>query len=311
MPTSTITIPVPSADDEPGSPAIPSPSSGAADDVRSPTEPPSGARYRRPLTPWRAVRDVARSGELLRALTTREYRARYTQTVLGMTWAVITPVLLMVAFVVFVQRAITVDTQGQPYALFAYLGLLPWAFFSTSLSRGGTILVLESSLLNKVRCPREVFPLSTVAVAAIDFAVSCGVLALLFLGFRTLPSAQIVWVPLIVLVQVAFTLGLVFVTAILVVYVRDVGQAIPLLLQFGLFATPVAYGIDAIPDGIRSLYAAINPLVGVISAYRSCLLFGEPPPWNVFGPSAASAVVWLVGGYVLFKRFEGGIADVA
>lgn len=290
-----------------GSPVADDGSLGSLDEVG----PPPAARFRRRVRPVDSVRQILGSRELLRALTEREYRARYTQTVLGMSWAVITPVLLMIAFVVFVQRAVAVDAQGKPYALFAYLGLLPWAFFSTSVSRGGTILVLESSVLNKVRCPREVFPLSAVAVAAIDYAVSCGVLAILFVVFRTAPAATIVWLPVILVVQLAFTLGLVFFVAIVVVYVRDVGQAIPLLLQFGLFATPVAYGLDSIPANLQGWYAAANPLVGIISSYRSCLLFGTAPDWSVLGPSAISAFVWLVGGYVLFKRFEGGIADVA
>jgi ABC-2 type transport system permease protein/lipopolysaccharide transport system permease protein len=272
--------------------------------------PPELVRRRRPSL-RRSVAEVVAARELLRALTEREFRARYKQTVLGMSWAVVTPVLLMIVFVVFVEGAVDVDTGGAPYALFAYLGLLPWSFFSTAVSRGGTILVLESSLLNKVRCPREVFPASTTAVALLDFAIGVGVLLVLFVVTGYAPRATSVWVPVILVVQVAATLGVVLVVSIVVVYVRDLGQALPLLLQLGLFATPVAYGIDAIPEGAQVPYAFVNPMVGVITAYRDTVLLGQGPDWPLFGASALGALTYLVGGFWLFKRLEGSIADVA
>lgn len=275
-------------------------------------EAPPASIVRRRRVRWRrSLHEIVAARELLRALTEREFRARYKQTVLGMSWAVVTPVLLMLVFVVFVHRAVTINTGGAPYALFVYLGLLPWSFFSTSVSRGGTILVLESSLLNKVRCPREVFPLSTIGVAMLDFAVGLGVLGLLFLITWYPPAWASLWFPLILLVQIAATVGIVLMVSIVVVYVRDLGQALPLLLQLGLFATPVVYGVDALPAGVRSWYAFVNPMVGVITSYRDTMLLGQAPPWALLGPSALGAVCYLVGGYALFKRLEGGIADVA
>jgi ABC-2 type transport system permease protein/lipopolysaccharide transport system permease protein len=277
----------------------------------APEAPPPAIVRRRRVRWRRSIHEIVASRELLRALTEREFRSRYKQTVLGMSWAVVTPVLLMLVFVVFVNRAVRIDTGGAPYALFAYLGLLPWSFFSTSVSRGGTILVLESSLLNKVRCPREVFPLSTIGVALLDFAIGLCVLALLFLITWYAPAAQSLWFPVILVVQVVATVGIVLIVSIVVVYVRDLGQALPLLLQLGLFATPVAYGVDALPEGVRSWYALVNPMVGVISSYRDTMLLGQAPPWELLGPSAVGALVYLIGGYALFKRLEGGIADVA
>jgi ABC-type polysaccharide/polyol phosphate export permease len=276
-----------------------------------PAEPPPELRFRRKLSPARSLRDLWHARELLWALAQREFQARYAHTWLGIGWALVTPILLMLVFTFFVNRVVDVSTDGVPYSVWVFVGLLPWTFFSSSVSRGGQVLVLESSVLNKVRCPREVFPFSTIIVAGIDFALSALVLGLLFVSTGFTPHPAAVWVPLLLAIQVAFCAGAALALSVLVVFVRDVGQAIPLLLQLGLFATPVAYDITAIPRGWQPVYAAINPLVGVIAGYRDTVLYGAQPPWRLVLPSAVSACVALVGGYLLFKRLEPGIADVA
>lgn len=273
--------------------------------------PPKDTLYRRRLGPVRAVQELWRARPLLRALAQREYRARYSQTSLGMAWAVITPVLLMFVFTVFVSRFADIDTGGIPYPVFAYLGLLPWTCFSTSCSRGASTLVLESSLVNKVRCPREVFPLATIVTALIDMGISLLVLGVVMLFTGTAPTIEIVWTPLIFVVQVVFIVGAVLLLSITLVYLRDLGQAIPLALQLALFATPVAYSATTLIEQTGTWYAALNPLVGVIESYRDTVVGGQAPPWELLGPSAAGAVVYLVVGAVVFKRYEVGIADVA
>ncbi len=274
-------------------------------------EPPAELRFRRKIRPLRSLREFWHSRELLWALTEREFQARYAQTWLGIGWALVTPILLMLVFILFVNRVVDVDTHGAPYSLFVYLGLLPWTFFSTSASRGGQILVLESSVLNKVRSPREIFPLSSITVALYDFGLSVFVLGLLFIITGYEPRTTSIWAPLFLVIQIAFCSGAVLFLSIVVVYVRDIGQAIPLLLQLGLFATPVAYDINAIPHDLQPYYAFVNPLVGVITGYRDTILYGLQPPWRLVIPSAISAFLLLVGGYILFKRLEPGIADVA
>ena len=276
-----------------------------------PDAPPPHTVFRRRVTIASACRDLWQSRDLLRAMVLREYRARYHQTQLGMAWAVITPVLLMLVFTAFVRRVTAVDTGDIPYPVYVYLGLIPWSFFSTSCSRGAVTLVLESSIVNKVRCPREVFPLATVSTAFVDLVISVGVLAAIMAVTTTPPTGTIVWVPAILLVQVLATIGIVLVLSITIVYFRDLGQALPLLLQLGLFATPVAYGIATLSDRIGDWYAAVNPFVGVIESYRACVVGGAHPPWDLFGASALGAFAWFAVGAVTFKRFEVGIADVA
>jgi ABC-type polysaccharide/polyol phosphate export permease len=166
-------------------------------------------------------------------------------------------------------------------------------------------------LLNKVYCPREVFPIASVCVAGIDTTIATSVLALLFVLEGFAPHATTVWLPVLLLVQVAFTVGVVLLVSSLLVYLRDLRHLLSIGLQLALFATPVAYGIEAIPEERRSLYALLNPLAPVIDGYRRTILYGQAPDWGLLGLGAITATVLLVGGSVVFKKLETGIADVA
>ncbi|MGH9151537.1 MAG: ABC transporter permease [Acidimicrobiales bacterium] len=273
--------------------------------------PPPELRYRPTLNLVAALRGIWAARRLVRTLAERELRARYKRAALGFAWAIVTPVALMVAFTLFLNRYARVPTEGIPYPLFAYVGLLPWTFFSSSLAGGGQSLLANSSLLNKVYCPREVFPLASVAVAGVDTATALIALVGLFVLYGVAPSPLVVWVPLLLAVQVAFTLGLTFIFSAAIIYVRDLRHAMSIILQFGLFTTPVAFGIDVVPESWRSLYSAVNPLAPVIDGYRRTVLLGQPPQWHLLAPGALTATLLLVGGYLVFKRLEGGLADVA
>jgi ABC-type polysaccharide/polyol phosphate export permease len=280
-------------------------------DMSNAVSPPAELRFRRRIRPLAAVLEVWRARELIRTLTERELRARYKQAVLGLAWALITPLALMLVFTLFFNRVAQVETGGAPYPLFAYLGLLPWTFFSTSVSQGGQSLIQNIPLLNKVYFPREVFPTASVAVAGLDSAVALVVLGGLFAIYGFLPKVTSLWVPVLLMVQVAFTLGVTLLVSAVVVYLRDLRHALPVLLQIGLFATPVAYGIDVVPESMQTIYVILNPLGAVIDGYRRTVLLGVGPNWGLVLPAAVSALVVLVLGYLLFKRMEAGFADVA
>ena len=280
-------------------------------EVTAPLGPPPELRFRRRIGSLGAVRAVWRSRELVRTLAERELRARYKQALLGLAWALITPLALMVVFSLFFNRVARVDTGGVPYPLFSYLGLLPWTFFSTSVSQGGQSLIQNIPLLNKVSFPREVFPMASVTVAGLDSAVALVALGGLFAVYTFVPKATAVWVPVLLVVQVAFTLGVSLVVSAVVVYLRDLRHALPVLLQIGLFATPVAYGIDFIPGSMRILYVTLNPLAAVIDGYRRTVLLGTGPDWALLAPAMISSFAILVLGYLVFKRMEAGFADVA
>ena len=258
-----------------------------------------------------AVREVWGARELVRTLAERDFRVRYKQAVLGFAWTLLTPFALMVVFTIFFKRVANVDTGGVPYPLFAYLGLLPWTFFSTSVSNGGQSLIVNSQLINKVYCPREVFPLASTVVAAVDTTISVLMLCLLFVVTGFLPKPTSVWLPVMLAVQVTFTFGLTLLTSAVVVYFRDLRHVLPILLQLGLFATPVAYSMDVVPENLRVLYSAANPLAPVIDGYRRTILYGTAPNWELLGAGAITSVVLLAVGYLVFKRLEPGFADYA
>ncbi|CAN5718108.1 ABC transporter permease [soil metagenome] len=276
-----------------------------------PEGPPAELIFRRRVNLVASLREIWGARELVWTLAERDWRARYKQAVLGSAWALITPIMLMVVFTVFFTRVAKVDTGGVPYELFAYLGLLSWTFFSTSFSQGGLSLDSNKSLLNKVYCPREVFPIASVLVAAFDTTIALTALGALFLIAGFAPKATSVWVPVLLIVQVGFALAMSMIVSVVVVYLRDIRHVIPILLQLGLFATPVAYSLESIPRSVQWLYSLVNPLAPVIDGYRRTVLWGQPPEWNLVGLAALSTSVLLVAGYALFKKLEPGIADVA
>lgn len=282
-----------------------------APDRSIPAEPPPELRFRRRVRTGAALAELARSTAVIRSLAERELRARYKQAALGFAWAILTPLALMVVLTVFFRRVADVDTGGAPYAVFAYLGLLPWTFFSTSVSLGGQSLHLNATLLNKVYVPREVFPLASTTVAGADMVTALVPLAGLFLVTGFAPRGTSVWVPVLLLLQIAFTVAVTLIISVVLVYLRDVRHALPILLQLGLFASPVAYGLDAVPADLHWLYAILNPLAPVIDGYRRTVMLGLAPDWGLVGIATAATVVLLAGGYRLFKHLETGIADVA
>ena len=276
-----------------------------------PAAPPSEILFRYRLRVVAAIRELWQARQLVRTLAERDFRVRYKQAVLGVAWAVLTPLALMVVFTVFFQRVAKVDTAGAPYALFAYLGLLPWTFFSTSVAQGGQTLVTNAQLMNKVYCPREVFPLASMVVGAIDTTIAVGVLGVLFVVTRFMPAVTSFWVPVMVIVNIAFTFGVTLVISAVLVYFRDLRHVLPIILQLGLFATPVAYGMNVVPSNLQVLYSAVNPLAPVIDGYRRTILYGLAPDWHLLVPGAITAFAVLGLGYVLFKRMEPGFADYA
>ena len=247
---------------------------------------------------------------MVRSLAEREFRVRYKQAVLGVAWAVLTPLALMVIFTLLFSRVARVDTGDVPYAVFAYVALVPWTFFSVAVLQAGMSLLLNAPLIHKVSFPREVFPVASVVVAAIDTMIALVPLALLLLVTGTVPRATSVWVPLLAVIQAAFVVGVALALSAVIVFFRDLRHGLPIILQFGLFATPVAYGIEAVPERYRLLYAALNPLGPVIDGYRRAVLFGSAPSAGQTAVAAASATLFFLGGYLLFKRLEGSISDV-
>ena len=269
--------------------------------------------FRRRLRLRDALSEMIEYRGIILTLAERDLRARYKQALLGVAWALVTPLMLMLVFSLVFTKFARVDTGGVPYPLFAYLGLIPWTFFNSAVSTGGSSLISNIPLLNKVYCPREVFPLGAILVAAVDALLSVVVLVAIFAIEGFTPHVQVFYAPLFLLVELVFTLAVTLAASALLVYVRDLRHALPLILQLALFATPVAYGLTAIAKSRTHVlvYSALNPLSPVIDGLRRTVLHGLGPDWAALGLGAASSGLLLAVSYVLFKRLETGIADIA
>lgn len=255
------------------------------------------------------VRDLADYTDLLYTLSAHRISVRYRQTALGIVWAVLQPLLMMLIFTGVFSVLVRMPSDGLPYALFAYTALLPWNFFATALTNGTSSLVGHTQLITRVYFPREILPLTYVIAAAFDFAIGCVVLLLMMVWYDVTITPQ-VWqlIPIVItLAAWAFALSMIFSAA--QVRWRDVGMAVPLLVQLWMFASPVIYPLSAVPAAWRSWYL-LNPMAGIIASFRDVLLRGEVKDPVPLAYSAALTTIVLAGSYLVFKRAEATMADV-
>jgi ABC-2 type transport system permease protein/lipopolysaccharide transport system permease protein len=273
--------------------------------------PPPEIRFRRRVGLVASVVEVWRARGMVLALTERTIRARYKQAFLGVAWVLVVPIMYMLVFSFFFSRVSEYDTNGVPYILFSYVGLLPWQFFGTSVANGSGAIIGNLPIVGKIFCPREVFPLTEVTVAFTDMFVSFGVLLTLFAATTTMPKIESLYVIPIFALQLVFTSALAIVASGISVHVRDVRNLVPMGLQMLLFITPVAYGFDVIPGHWRWVYSLVNPMAPILEGYRRGILYGQAPQWGYLGLALITTVFVTVGGWLLFKKLETTFADVA
>jgi len=231
--------------------------------------------------------------------------------VLGFSWALIGPIMLMVVltFLKGVSNT-TINTHGIAYPLFLYVGLLPWTFFTGAVSSGATALV-NNPLLNKVYAPREVFVLSQVIESAVNTIAAAVALIVLFVIYDTAPASTSWWAIPLIVILIAFTVGISLFVGGLTVYLRDLRHALPQAIQLGFFVTPIFWGLSWLSRGWQIVVCAINPNAAVIDGLRRSVLYGQSPDMQLTAIAAAVSAVWLVGSFLLFKRLETGFADVS
>jgi len=255
------------------------------------------------------LRDVWEYRELLYFLAWRDIKVRYKQTVIGGAWAILQPLLTMLIFTVIFGRFAKIPSDGLPYPVFAYAGLLPWIYFSQAVGRGGAGIVSEAGLIRKVYFPRLIIPLALVVAPVLDFFLSFVVLLGMMAWFGIAPTRGVLALPLFLLLAflTALSVGL-WLSALNVRY-RDVGHTIPFLTQIWMYASPVAYPASLVPEQWRLLYS-FNPMAGVIEGFRWALLGKKSPEFMTMAVSAAVVLVLLLGGVLYFKRMERTFADV-
>jgi len=248
--------------------------------------------------------------ELFYFLVWRDVKVRYAQSILGIGWAIIQPLVPMILFTVIFGRVARISSDGMPYALFSLTGLVPWTYFSNALTDSSGSLLKEVNILSKIYFPRLIIPLTSVLGRLIDLVISFVLLFGLMVWYRIVPSQWVVLVPLLTLIAVVTASGLGMWLSALSVQYRDVRYGLPFAVQFLMYAAPVVYPTSLIPGRFRYFYA-LNPLVGVIEGFRATLLGSGNVPWDLIGIGAASALLMLWLGSVYFIGKEPVFADVA
>jgi len=252
---------------------------------------------------------VWRYRELLFFLTLRDIKLRYKQTALGVAWAVLQPLATMAVFAVFFGKLGKLPSDGQPYALFVLVALLPWQLFAYALTQSSNSLVNEQRLITKVYFPRLIIPVASVLSGLVDFLVTLVLVLIAMVVFEIVPTVAILALPVFVVFAVFTALAIGLWLSALNVQYRDIRYTIPFLTQFWLFVSPVAYPASIVPEKYRVLYG-LNPMAGVIEGTRWALLGTEAPDWQLMAVSAGVVTFLLAGGLYYFKRMEKTFADV-
>ena len=256
-------------------------------------------------------RDLFRYRELFYILAWRDIAVRYKQTVIGVAWAIIRPLLSMVVFTIVFGRLAKLPSDGTtPYALLVLAGTLPWTLFSTALSEASSSLTSNVNLVNKVYFPRMIVPTAAIIVAFVDMLISLALMVVVMVYYQFAPSWQIIFLPLFAALTVLASLGPgLYITALNVKY-RDFRYVIPFIAQFGMYVSPVGFSSNVIPDEWRLVYS-LNPIVGVIDGFRWCLLAGEAElNWQSLSISLTAVALLLWLGIRKFRSMERSFADI-
>ncbi|MFN2159903.1 MAG: ABC transporter permease [Anaerolineales bacterium] len=272
-----------------------------------------------PSSGWTSLKllDIWRYRELVFFLIWRDIKVRYKQTALGAAWAIIQPFFTMVVFTIFFGNLAKVPSDGVPYPIFSFTGLLPWGLFTKALSDAGRSMIANRSMITKVYFPRLVIPLASVLSGLVDFGIGFVVLIGMILYYNFLPGSETQVIPTIAVLTLPFFILLALITALgvglwlsaLNVIYRDINYIIPFLTQFWLFVTPIAYPSSLVPEQWRWLYA-LNPMTGVVEGFRWALLGVETAPGPMLAVSTTISILVLISGLFYFRRMERTFADM-
>lgn len=272
---------------------------------------PQPVLYIAPPRGWLDIdfKELWAARELLYFFVWRDIKVRYKQTAIGAAWVVIQPFMTMVVFSLFFGKLAKMDSHGLPYPIFYYSALLPWTYFAGAVQRAAGVVVDQQHVITKVYFPRLVLPLAAVGSGLLDFAISFLVFVGLMVWYRTIPGPAMLLFPLFLLLAVLTALAVGLWLSTLDAIYRDVRYVIPFLVQFWMFASPVAYPSSLVPERWRWLYG-LNPMAGVIEGFRWSLTGSGQPPTLLLAASTGVVLLLVAGGMFFFHRMEGTIADV-
>jgi lipopolysaccharide transport system permease protein len=261
---------------------------------------------------WRLFdwREIVEYRDLLYFLVLRDVTVLYKQTVLGFAWAILTPFFSMVVFSVIFGRLLHVGSDGVPYPVFSFAALLPWTYFSAALTLATGSLITGTGIFTKVYFPRVFIPLTPIFSKLVDFGIAFVMLIGLMIYFKVVPSWNVVFLPVLILLMMATAAGLGMFLSALAVQYRDVRHAMNFMVQILMYAAPVVWPVSKIPEAYRIWYG-LYPMAGVIEGFRAAILNTGPMPWSLIGMGAISAALCFVVGALFFRRTERFFADVA
>jgi lipopolysaccharide transport system permease protein len=262
-----------------------------------------------PVAAMGAVRELFRHSDLLYTLTMHRIKVRYKQSVLGIGWAVLQPLLLMAVYTIIFSVIVKMPSEGAPYAVFVYAALLPWTFFSTSIATASSSMVSHGSLITKVYFPREILPITYVFAAFFDFLMASIVLAILLAMYHIAVGVSVILVAPLMLIAFAFSLAMTLVLSPLQVRFRDIGIAMGLVMQLWMYATPVVYPLSVVPKRYLWIYC-LNPMSGVVENFRRVVLLHSSVDDAILVPGLLVCAALLPLAYIYFKTAEATMADV-
>jgi len=252
---------------------------------------------------------IVRHKELLYTLTWRHVKVRYKQSFLGVGWAILQPFGTMVVFTVVFSKLLNVPSDGIPYPIFVYSAILPWTFFSKSVSQATNSLVGNVSLVTKIYFPREIIIYSIILANGFDFIIAATIYAIMMIYYGAIVNWTILFLPLMIFIQIILIVGVSLLASAVNVKYRDVGYVLPFGLQLWMYACPIIYPISIIPDSYK-LWYMINPMAGIINSYRGILTQGIQPDFDYLGVSILITVMVTIFSYKYFKKAEAYFADI-
>ncbi len=254
------------------------------------------------------IREIIEYRDLLFTLARRDLKVRYAQTALGFLWAIVQPLTTLIVFTLVFSRVAKVDTSPVPYPVFALSGLSVWTYFSSLMSQAGGSIVGAQGMISKIYFPRIIIPLSKSIVGLVDFGISLAFLMLLLVFYRVVPSSNVVWLPVFLVLALLSGLGVGIWLSALTVRFRDLLQIMPFVVQLGMYLTPIAYPARLVPAQYQFFYF-LNPMAGVVEGFRWSLLGGAAPGAMIF-VSAGLVILLLISGLYYFRSVERVMADI-
>lgn len=264
----------------------------------------------KPRSGWQIInfKELKEYRDLFYFLVSRDFKVLYAQTILGFSWAILQPLVQIIIFTIVFGKVAKVSTDGIPYFLFSSVAIIPWTYMALSMTQSSQSLITGQDMLGKIYFPRLIFPMTPVLARLIDFGISILIILAVMLYYGVLPTWNLLLFPFYVLMMMSIPAGVGMWLSALAIRFRDVKHAMPFVVRMLIYSAPIVYSASSIPQKYRIIYS-LNPIVGVIEGFRSCLL-GTPMPWPYIWPGMVTAAILLVSGALYFKRMEDVFVDV-